>query len=166
MQLGNPLSVMADAMRYSGDLDGALQTVREARRNLETVTFAKPTDRMFALAAVLAFGLGGPVGMLSARLGGNRVLAIVLVYMLFGIVIVGGMVVLAGPFVRQASDLANALRPKGVHARVVLSDTPRSPGGRLTLTAASCTDGKTLRGKTVFGARLRVPLARLVALEM
>jgi predicted PurR-regulated permease PerM len=64
---------------------------------------------LFGLAAVLAFGLGGPVGMLATRLRGNRIVAIVLVYLLFGIVIVGGMVVLAGPFVRQASDLATAL---------------------------------------------------------
>jgi len=64
---------------------------------------------LFGLAAVLAFGLGGPVGMLATRLRGNRILAIVLVYLLFGIVIVGGLIVLAGPFVRQASDLASAL---------------------------------------------------------
>src|SRR5438128_6505378 len=64
---------------------------------------------LFGLAAVLAFGLGGPVGMLAARLGGNRVLAIVLVYLLFGVVIIGGLVVLAGPFVRQASGLVTAL---------------------------------------------------------
>jgi predicted PurR-regulated permease PerM len=64
---------------------------------------------LFGLAAVLAFGLGGPVGMLAARLHGNRIMAIVLVYLLFGIVIVGGLIVLAGPFVRQASDLASAL---------------------------------------------------------
>jgi predicted PurR-regulated permease PerM len=64
---------------------------------------------LFGLAAVLAFGLGGPVGMLATRLRGNRILAIVLVYLLFGIVIVGGLILLAGPFVRQASDLASAL---------------------------------------------------------
>src|SRR5207244_10710758 len=63
----------------------------------------------FGLAAVLAFGLGGAVGMLATRRLGNRVLAIGLVYLLFGSVIVGGLIVLAGPFVRQASDLASAL---------------------------------------------------------
>ena len=68
---------------------------------------------LFGLAAVLAFGLGGPVGMVAARVGGNRVLAIVLVYLLFGVVIVGGLVVLAGPFVRQASDLL------GVPVRII-----------------------------------------------
>jgi hypothetical protein len=65
-----------------------------------------------------------------------------------------------------SSDLANALRPKGVYARLVLSDTPRAPGGRLSLTAAHCADGKTLRGKTVFGARVRVPLGRVLALDL
>ena len=64
---------------------------------------------LFGLAAVLAFGLGGPVGMLATGLRGNRILAIVLVYLLFGIIIVGGLILLAGPFVRQASDLATAL---------------------------------------------------------
>jgi predicted PurR-regulated permease PerM len=51
---------------------------------------------LFALAAVLAFGLGGPVGMLAARLRGNRVVAIVLVYVLFGVIVVGGLILLAG----------------------------------------------------------------------
>lgn len=64
---------------------------------------------LFALAAVLAFGLGGPVGMVAKQLRGNRVIAIVLVYLLFGTVIVGGLILLAGPFVTQASDLASAL---------------------------------------------------------
>jgi predicted PurR-regulated permease PerM len=64
---------------------------------------------LFGLAAVLAFGLSGPVGMLETRLRGNRIMAIVLVYLLFGMVIVGGLILLAGPFVRQASDLATAL---------------------------------------------------------
>jgi predicted PurR-regulated permease PerM len=36
-------------------------------------------------------------------------MAIVLVYLLFGLIIVGGLILLAGPFVRQASELANAL---------------------------------------------------------
>jgi predicted PurR-regulated permease PerM len=63
---------------------------------------------LFALAAVLAFALSGPVDMLNRRVG-NRLLAIVAVYLLVGIVVVGGIIVLAGPFVRQASDLASAL---------------------------------------------------------
>jgi predicted PurR-regulated permease PerM len=64
---------------------------------------------LFALAAVLAFALDGPVSILAQRLRGNRILAIVLVYAFVGIALVGGLVLLAGPFVRQASDLASAL---------------------------------------------------------
>ncbi len=63
---------------------------------------------LFALAAVLAFALSSPVNMLASRIG-NRVLAIVVVYVLVGVVVVGGLTLLAGPFVRQASDLAAAL---------------------------------------------------------
>jgi predicted PurR-regulated permease PerM len=63
---------------------------------------------LFALAAVLAFALSGPVDMLTRRTG-NRLLAIVAVYLLVGIVVVGGIILLAGPFVRQASELASAL---------------------------------------------------------
>ncbi len=63
---------------------------------------------LFALAAVLAFALSSPVNMLASRIG-NRVLAIVVVYLLVGLVIVGGLTLLAGPFVRQASDLVAAL---------------------------------------------------------
>jgi predicted PurR-regulated permease PerM len=63
---------------------------------------------LFALAAVLAFALSGPVDMLTHRLG-NRLVAIVSLYLLVGIVVVGGIILLAGPFVGQASDLANAL---------------------------------------------------------
>src|SRR5450631_582078 len=63
---------------------------------------------LFALAAVLAFALSSPVNMLASRIG-NRVLAIVAVYLLVGVVVVGGLTLLAGPFVRQASDLVAAL---------------------------------------------------------
>ena len=63
---------------------------------------------LFALAAVLAFALSGPVDMLSRRLG-NRLFAILAVYVLVGGVVIGGLVLIAGPFVRQATDLADAL---------------------------------------------------------
>ena len=63
---------------------------------------------LFALAAVLAFALSGPVDMLNHRLG-NRLLAILVTYLLVGILVVGGITVIAGPFVRQATDLAAAL---------------------------------------------------------
>jgi predicted PurR-regulated permease PerM len=63
---------------------------------------------LFALAAVLAFALSGPVDMLTPRIG-NRVVSIIAVYLLVGTAVVGGLILLAGPFVRQASDLATAL---------------------------------------------------------
>jgi predicted PurR-regulated permease PerM len=63
---------------------------------------------LFALAAVLAFALSGPVDMLNHRLG-NRLFAILATYLLVGILGVGGITVIAGPFVRQATDLAAAL---------------------------------------------------------
>jgi predicted PurR-regulated permease PerM len=63
---------------------------------------------LFALAAVLAFALSGPVDVLAQRLG-NRLLAIVAVYVLVGVVVVGGLTAIAGPFVTQATDLAAAL---------------------------------------------------------
>ena len=63
---------------------------------------------LFGLAAVLAFALSGPVDMLTPRVG-NRILAIVAVYLLVGVLVVGGIILIAGPFVRQASDLASAL---------------------------------------------------------
>src|SRR5258708_39376842 len=49
---------------------------------------------LFGLAAVLAFGLGGPGGMLASRLRHNRLLPILLVFLLFGVVLVGGIIVL------------------------------------------------------------------------
>jgi hypothetical protein len=64
------------------------------------------------------------------------------------------------------TELADALRPKGVYARLVLTDSQRGQGGRLSLTSASCTDGATLTGTTVFGARLRVPLRAVAALDL
>jgi hypothetical protein len=67
--------------------------------------------------------------------------------------------------VALSTDLTDALRPKGTSARLVLTESDRSPGGRLTLTAAT-SDGKYLRGKTAFGAHLRVPLARVAALDL
>jgi predicted PurR-regulated permease PerM len=64
---------------------------------------------LFPLAAVLAFALSGPVDMLTPRVG-NRMIAIVATYALVGVVVVvGGLILLAGPFVSQATDLAAAL---------------------------------------------------------
>lgn len=63
---------------------------------------------LFALSGVLAFALSGPVNGLAVRIG-NRFVAIVVVYVAVGIVVVGGLTLLAGPFVGQASALADAL---------------------------------------------------------
>jgi predicted PurR-regulated permease PerM len=63
---------------------------------------------LFALAAVLAFALSGPVGVLTVRLR-NRLVAIVVTYLVVAIVVIGGLTLIAGPFVRQATDLAAAL---------------------------------------------------------
>jgi predicted PurR-regulated permease PerM len=63
---------------------------------------------LFGLAAVLAFALSGPVNMLAVRIG-NRLAAIVAVYLLVGTVVVGGLTLLAGPFVRDATGLSSAL---------------------------------------------------------
>jgi predicted PurR-regulated permease PerM len=63
---------------------------------------------LFGLAAVLAFALSAPVNMLAGRIG-NRVAAIVLVYVLVAVIVIGGVTLLAGPFVTQASELVAAL---------------------------------------------------------
>jgi predicted PurR-regulated permease PerM len=63
---------------------------------------------LFALAAVLAFALSGPVDILSHRLR-NRLMAIMITYLVVGIVVIGGLTLIAKPFVRQATDLAAAL---------------------------------------------------------
>jgi predicted PurR-regulated permease PerM len=63
---------------------------------------------LFALSAVLAFMLAGPAQALAARTG-NRLLAIAVVYLLLGVVVVGGLMLLAGPFVAQATALITNL---------------------------------------------------------
>ena len=63
---------------------------------------------LFALGAVLAFALAGPVDGLSTRIG-NRAAAMAIVYVLTAVVFIGGLALLAGPFAVQASGLANDL---------------------------------------------------------
>jgi hypothetical protein len=67
--------------------------------------------------------------------------------------------------VALSTELADRLKPKGVHARVVLTEPAGAPGGRITLTEAAC-DGAVMSGKTVFGARVRFPLERLAQLDI
>jgi hypothetical protein len=68
--------------------------------------------------------------------------------------------------VALSTDLADTLRPKGVYGHVVLLADDESLGGRLSLSAAECKDGKTLQATTVFGASLTVPLDRVAALDL
>jgi hypothetical protein len=67
--------------------------------------------------------------------------------------------------VALSSELADRLKPSGVSARLVLLPTDRSPGGRWTLTQAT-SDGVLLRGRTSWGAMVRVPLGNVVALDL
>ena len=64
------------------------------------------TIMLFVLSAVLAFILAGAVDGLAPRIGGRRFPAILVVYLIAGAVLVGGIVLLAGPFVVQATALA------------------------------------------------------------
>ena len=63
-----------------------------------------------------------------------------------------------------STDLTEKARPKGGHARLVLSATDGSPGGRITVVSPDC-DGTTFSAKTTFGSLLRVPIERVVSLE-
>ena len=67
--------------------------------------------------------------------------------------------------VALSTDGVDRLKPKGVYARLVLKGDVSSNGTRLTLASAN-SDGTTLEGKTMFGATVRVPLARVVALYL
>jgi hypothetical protein len=69
-------------------------------------------------------------------------------------------------YITLSTELAEHLKPKGPYARLILSAAKDSPGGRISLTSATCTDGRTLQGTTVFGSKLSVPLARVAALDM
>jgi hypothetical protein len=69
-------------------------------------------------------------------------------------------------YMTLSTELAESLKPKGPFARVVLSPDQDSPGGRMSLLSATCTDGRTLQGTTVFGSKLSVPLTRVAALDV
>jgi len=51
--LGNALSILADSMRFSGDLEGALTAIREARSIVERADFRGETQRRSSLFNVL-----------------------------------------------------------------------------------------------------------------
>ena len=63
---------------------------------------------LFALSGVLAFVLAAPVERLAARTR-SRLAAIAAVYLVVGTALVGGLILLAGPFVGQASALLGDL---------------------------------------------------------
>jgi predicted PurR-regulated permease PerM len=63
---------------------------------------------LFALGAVLAFALAGPVDRLAGRIG-NRAVAMAIVYVLAAAILIGGLALLAGPFAGQASALVSDL---------------------------------------------------------
>jgi hypothetical protein len=69
-------------------------------------------------------------------------------------------------YITLSTELAETLKPKEPYARVVLSPDRDSPGGRISLLSATCTDGRTLQGTTVFGGKLSVPLTRVAALDI
>ena len=64
-----------------------------------------------------------------------------------------------------SSELAEAFKPRGVYARVVLLGHGKTQATRLTLTSAT-SDGAFLQGVTTFGASLKVSLERLAALDL
>ena len=74
----------------------------------QIVTPILHTVILFLLAGILTFALGPPVSLLERRIG-NRLVAIGVVSLLFGGLLIGGIVLLAGPFVSQATTLAGDL---------------------------------------------------------
>jgi hypothetical protein len=68
--------------------------------------------------------------------------------------------------VALSTELADALRPKGPYARLVLAGAGAARGTRLSLTSAACNDGVTLTGTTAFGAKVRAPVERVAALDV
>lgn len=75
---------------------------------VQVITPILRTILLFVFSAVLAFILSPPVNALAVRIG-NRLLAIVIVYLVVGIVVIGGLILLAGPFVGQVTVLVSDL---------------------------------------------------------
>jgi hypothetical protein len=65
-----------------------------------------------------------------------------------------------------STELADTSKPKGPYGRLILTAAGDSPGGRVSLSSATCTDGATLQGTTLFGSPLSVPLERVAALDI
>jgi predicted PurR-regulated permease PerM len=64
---------------------------------------------LFLLGAALAFVLADPSDWLAHRLRSRRVLGILITYLIVFVVVVGGLLLLAVPFARQATELVAAL---------------------------------------------------------
>lgn len=75
---------------------------------VQIITPILRTILLFAFSAVLAFVLSPPVNALAARIG-NRLIAILIVYLVVGVVVIGGLALLAGPFIGQVTVLINDL---------------------------------------------------------
>jgi hypothetical protein len=68
--------------------------------------------------------------------------------------------------VALGTEIVTALKPKAVYGRVALVGAAGADGARLSLASATCADGRTLEGKTLFGSNLRVALERVAALDV
>jgi predicted PurR-regulated permease PerM len=64
---------------------------------------------VFLLGAAVAFVLADPSDWLARRMGGKRMLGILLTYVITFVVVIGGLMLLAVPLARQATELATAL---------------------------------------------------------
>jgi predicted PurR-regulated permease PerM len=64
---------------------------------------------LFLLGAAFAFVLADPSDWLAHRLGGRRLLGILLTYLIVFVIVIGGLLLLAVPLARQAAELAVAL---------------------------------------------------------
>ena len=58
------------------------------------------------------------------------------------------------------TDLARTLRPRGAYARLVLAN-----GDRLSLLSATA-DAMVLTGKTLFGVEVKIPIERIISLDI
>jgi predicted PurR-regulated permease PerM len=80
------------------------------------------TVLLFLMSVVVAFALGPLVTQLEDRLGGKRALAATIVYLTLLVIVVGGMALLAQPFVLQLTQLAGDLPLYAEMARLQLPD--------------------------------------------
>jgi len=67
--------------------------------------------------------------------------------------------------VALSSELADRARPRGAYARLALTSADRPDGTRLSMSRVTIA-GDVLTGTTVFGTTVRVPLARVAALDI